>query len=409
MDHPSCFRCRVTLLFQDEAEDFLQYPRCIRCGDEMIGFQSAEDLQGSWCALGHVICPTCTTQYVENTLLPQGVVWWDTISCVDPECTEHMEGMSVRRCLPQGLLQRIDDFQLAVVQASDAEARREPERALDEAAQQHPTCIFRCSDGEEDRQGSSCALGHALCPRCTTQHVENTLSSQGVVWWTTISCVIPECTAEHMDGVSVRRCLPQGLVERVYASQLEVVAMTSASGEEGDRHERERVAEAARQYPRCILECDDDEEDLQGSWCPLGHFLCPGCTTQYVERTLFPQGVVWWDTINCVDSECTEHMEGVSVKRCLPQGLVERIDASQDEVVSMIDRRERDVASRAAADRASEAAVAKSTKPCPRCGAPSVKVDGCKHINKCRCGFEYCWDCGRSWERGHLGVACAKR
>jgi len=91
---------------------------------------------------------------------------------------------------------------------------------------------------------------------------------------------------------------------------------------------------------------------------------------------------------------------------------VERIDASQLGVISKTDaeasrereraaeaaRRERDVASRAVADRASEAMVAQSTEPCPRCGAPSGK-----HINKCRCGFEYCWDCGKVGSVGTSG------
>ena len=185
------------------------------------------------------------------------------------------------------------------------------------------------------------------------------------------------------------------------------------------------------QYYGCVLHCDDESigsqfaEDLQGGRCFLGHVLCADCTTQYIEKTLLPQGVVWWDRIRCVDPECTEHMEGRSVRRCLPTRLVERLDAAQLEAASMINaeaRRkgyryereaagvERDRASRMAHDRASEAYVAQHTKPCPRCGAPSVKVSGCKHIDKCWCcGHEYCWDCGGKWVRGHMTTACAPR
>lgn len=98
------------------------------------------------------------------------------------------------------------------------------------------------------------------------------------------------------------------------------------------------------------------------------------------------------------------------------------INVAQLEVVAMTGpqaRRERERAaeaarlggvsgSRAAEDRASEAYIAEKTKPCPRCGAPSVKIDGCKHIEECcRCKHEYCWDCGRSWVVGHMSVACA--
>lgn len=176
---------------------------------------------------------------------------------------------------------------------------------------------------------------------------------------------------------------------------------------------------------RCILDGEKIGSQSARGRCALGHVICADCTTQYIEKTRMPQSVVWWDTIHCVVPECTEFMEGGSVRRCLAHRLVERIDAAQAELVSMIDataRREREreraeeaerlkraSASRAADERASKATMANTTKPCPRCGAPSVKVDGCKHINKCRCGHEYCWDCRREWVRGHLGVTCTPR
>lgn len=181
------------------------------------------------------------------------------------------------------------------------------------------------------------------------------------------------------------------------------------------------------QNVRCIL-CDGERvesqsaEDLQGGRCAAGHFLCAGCTSQYLELTLEPLGIVWWDTINCVDPGCTEYMEGMSVQRCIPQRLVERIDAVQLELVPMLGaeaRRERERTAEAARlegvrtsqtadNRASEVYVVESTVPCPRCGIASVKVNGCKHV-KCFCRHEYCWDCLGNWVVGHMSVECAPR
>lgn len=175
---------------------------------------------------------------------------------------------------------------------------------------------------------------------------------------------------------------------------------------------------------RCILcDCEMNDpqsgEDLQGGRCALGHGLCADCTTQYVEKTLLPRGIVWWDTIKCVLPECAEFMHGVSVRRCISRELVERIDAAQLELVPNLGpeaRRERERAaevarleraSRAAEHRVSEAHVAETTVPCPACGAPSIKIDGCKHV-RCTCLHEYCWDCLCNWVTGHMSVTCAR-
>lgn len=181
------------------------------------------------------------------------------------------------------------------------------------------------------------------------------------------------------------------------------------------------------QDSRCVL-CDCEmidshsADDRQAGRCALGHALCADCTSQYVEKTLLPQRIVWWDRIKCLGPECTEYMEGASVQRCIPRRLVEGINAAQREVVAVIGagakrdhatelaRLERVRASQTADDRASEAYLAEFTRPCPRCRAPSVKEIGCKHIEECRrCLHEYCWVCGCDWVRGHLSVTCTPR
>ncbi len=50
--------------------------------------------------------------------------------------------------------------------------------------------------------------------------------------------------------------------------------------------------------------------------------------------------------------------------------------------------------------------VAETTKPCPGCKAPVEKVGGCKHI-KCRCGYEFCYECLAEWSLSHLGTPCS--
>ncbi|CAM9478401.1 unnamed protein product [Ectocarpus sp. 12 AP-2014] len=145
-----------------------------------------------------------------------------------------------------------------------------------------------------------------------------------------------------------------------------------------------------------------------GSWCAFGHALCAECTTQYVEKTLLPWGIVWWDRIRCVDPECDAHMVGLSVQLCLGSDLRSHIDAAQLEVVPNIGpeaRRERERAARTAEDRASLATVANTTKRCPNCGVATEKNGGCKHIT-CTCRHGYCWNCLIEWKSGHLSATC---
>ncbi|KAL3008630.1 hypothetical protein AAZX31_07G042800 [Glycine max] len=46
-----------------------------------------------------------------------------------------------------------------------------------------------------------------------------------------------------------------------------------------------------------------------------------------------------------------------------------------------------------------ELAKNKCWRRCPKCNFYVEKVDGCKHIT-CRCGNEFCYACGSSWNGG---------
>lgn len=145
----------------------------------------------------------------------------------------------------------------------------------------------------------------------------------------------------------------------------------------------------------------------QGGRCPLGHALCAGCTSKYVEITLLPQGTVWWDTIRCVDPKCTQYMRGMSVQRSISRGLLNRVDAIQLGVVPTIGaegRLDAECATRGADNLASEEMVASYTKPCPNCSIDTDLYKGCKHVVCTRCKYHYCWICRRQWETGHLGL-----
>lgn len=162
----------------------------------------------------------------------------------------------------------------------------------------------------------------------------------------------------------------------------------------------------------CIVcECEmidsHTEEYWQGGRCALGHALCAGCTTKYVEKTLLPEGTVWWDTIRCVDPECTQYIRGMSVQRCISRGLLTRVDALQLKVVPNIGseaKLDRECATRGVDDLASESFVASYTKPCPNCSIDTDKYDGCKHVVCSRCNYHYCWICRCEWKLGHLGL-----
>lgn len=149
----------------------------------------------------------------------------------------------------------------------------------------------------------------------------------------------------------------------------------------------------------------------QGGRCALGHALCADCTSRYVEITLLPEGTVWWDTIRCVDPECTQFMRGMSVKRSISRELLTRIDSVQLEVVPTIGpgaTLDRECATQGAENLASEALVSSYTKPCPNCSIDSYLWKGCKHVTCSRCGYSYCWICRSEWQVGHLrlGVPC---
>ncbi|XP_071490268.1 uncharacterized protein [Diadema antillarum] len=45
------------------------------------------------------------------------------------------------------------------------------------------------------------------------------------------------------------------------------------------------------------------------------------------------------------------------------------------------------------------------TKRCPRCHYPIEKSYGCNHM-VCKCGHEFCWECGQNWENGHFYYRC---
>jgi len=45
--------------------------------------------------------------------------------------------------------------------------------------------------------------------------------------------------------------------------------------------------------------------------------------------------------------------------------------------------------------------VAKNSKKCPACEAPTVKVSGCNHIT-CRCGAHWCYQCGKEFAADNI-------
>lgn len=201
----------------------------------------------------------------------------------------------------------------------------------------------------------------------------------------------------------------QAVVETTSASRsaggADALGRTHSHGEHGNS------GDAVEGFA-CMLDCDNDFRS--GSSCAAGHALCADCTSQYVEKTLLPQGIVWWDTIKCVDPGCTEHMLGISVQRCIRQDLVERVDAAQLELAPTLGpeaRRERERAAEAERERAvrrdEEAVTRLGAKPCPSCGINTMKTGGCDHMTCKICRHEYYWNCHCAYPSSH--VSCVSR
>lgn len=209
-----------------------------------------------------------------------------------------------------------------------------------------------------------------------------------------------------------------GFHQAMTLSLLDDTSTNGASGVTGDYSSAgaEVCVIAGEGYARtpssdCVLQCGNRVAGPRsGSRCASGHALCADCTAQYIGKTLQP-GIVWWDRVNCVDPECTEHMEGMSIQRCISRELVNRIDAAQLELVPSLGpeaRRERERAAEAEAARreselrkeavrlegigASETAVARlGARPCPNCGTDIMKNGGCPNMHCTRCGHDFRW------------------
>lgn len=163
-----------------EEERGLSDSRCPVCDENISDGGSGGCRTGGKCPFGHAICAACTTQYVKNTLLPQGTVFWDRIKCV--ECAAYMGGMSVRRS--------IDDEDLVrVVEARQFDAaylvcgERDPlsQEAVDKFTRPCPSCS---TPTEKDG-----GCDHMTCFVCLHQY------------WYSCDCAYPR----HKMGCDARR------------------------------------------------------------------------------------------------------------------------------------------------------------------------------------------------------------
>ncbi|KAF0899763.1 hypothetical protein E2562_024086 [Oryza meyeriana var. granulata] len=218
------------------------------------------------------------------------------------------------------------------------------------AGQQHPSCSI-CMEpmppSEAHRGGGGCA--HAFCRACLAGHIHAKVEAGG--GGGTVRCPDASCEGA-LDPELCRGALPENLFERWCAALCEAMFLG-----------------ARRTYcpfPGCseMMVADDDGEGEAEEGC-VTQSECQACRRLFCARC----GVPWHAGVSCAEFER------------LGEG-----ERGREDLLLV------------------EAARNGKWKRCPRCRFYVEKSNGCLHIT-CRCGFEFCYGCGNSWQLVHDGCS----
>ncbi|KAL6647383.1 hypothetical protein ACP70R_000979 [Stipagrostis hirtigluma subsp. patula] len=217
----------------------------------------------------------------------------------------------------------------------------------DTAAAQHRPCgicMEPMAPSAAHRGGRSCA--HAFCGACLAGHVRAKVESGGA--GAGVRCPDASC-AGALDPELCRGALPADVFERWCAALCESMFLG-----------------ARRTYcpfPDCSeMMVADDDEDGGAEGC-VTQSECQGCRRLFCARC----GVPWHAGVTC--DEFARLGEG---------------ERGREDLLLV------------------EAAREGKWKRCPRCRFYVELSHGCLHIT-CRCGFEFCYGCGKRWELIHDG------
>ncbi|TVU05660.1 hypothetical protein EJB05_48831, partial [Eragrostis curvula] len=201
-------------------------------------------------------------------------------------------------------------------------------------------CMEPMAPTEAHRGGAACE--HTFCGACLTGHVRAKVESGG--GGGAVRCPDASCAAA-LDPELCRAALPADVFERWCAALCESLFLG-----------------ARRTYcpfPDCseMMVADDD-----GEGC-ITQSECQGCRRLFCARCAVP----WHNGVSC--DEFQRLGEG---------------ERGREDLLLV------------------EAAREGKWKRCPRCRFYVELAHGCLHVT-CRCGFEFCYGCGKRWELIHDG------
>ncbi|GKC71355.1 zinc finger, C6HC-type containing protein [Tanacetum coccineum] len=184
------------------------------------------------------------------------------------------------------------------------------------------------------------SCGHLFCSDCISKHIDAKIKENITI----VTCPEPNCKILIKPEVCRDRSLvPKEVLDR------------------WDNALCESLIKGSEKFYCPFKDCsallvDDDGEAVTSSECPhCNRLFCAQCK------------VSWHAGMDC--EEC--------------QILIKKGEIARSDTMLM------------------DLAKNKNWKRCPNCNIYVERITGCEHI-ACRCGYQFCYECGNEWNGGHL-------